>query len=314
MNKVNDSRSTRNQSDTDQDFMVTPSEQFRAGKIQPISHNFHLHPLMQLDRLEQLAGYLMERNQCRFVSPETKLDSSFFHQGEGYDGRTLDEFFERVHEPTSWLALYNVEVHPDYQEFLEEVIASVRPMVEREQGEIFDIGGFVFISAPPSVTPFHIDRENNFFLQVKGQKRITLFDHQDKRIVPAETVERFIVDRSLDNICLRDDFIDRGREFVVSAGDGVYFPSTTPHMTRTTDDWVGTSEGVSISIGVVFYTDNTRRIAQIHQCNTVLRRLGFNPSQPGHNDMVDALKSPLGHYLAAIKSRFRNYDPPPGSY
>jgi hypothetical protein len=278
-----------------------------------LKHNFQDHPLMQLDKLEALAKYLMPRQQCRFVSSDIQLDSEFLHYSEATDGRDLDEFFLHIQEPKSWLALYNVEVHPDYKEFVEEVIDTVRSEVEREQGKILIINGFMFISAPPTVTPFHIDRENNFFLQLQGQKRITVFDYLDRELVSGEAIEDFIVNRSLDNVRLQEQFIDRGCEFNVGPGDGVYFPSTSPHMTRTTEEWVTPGAGISVSIGVVFYTEHTRAQAQIHQCNAVLRRLGISPKPPYTNSVVDGIKRPIGKALAAFKSRFRGYNPPPGA-
>ena len=89
------------------------------------------------------------------------------------------------------------------------MIDTVRPVVEREQGTIFNVNGFIFISAPPSVTPFHIDRENNFFLQVQGQKKITVFDYMDRELVSGRAVEEFIVNRNLDRVRLQELFIDR---------------------------------------------------------------------------------------------------------
>jgi hypothetical protein len=279
-----------------------------------LNHNFQHHPLMQLDKLQALADYLMPRKQCRFVKLGIQLDSDFTHYSEATDGRGLDEFFERIQEPKSWLALYNVEAHPEYQAFVEEVMDLVRPEIEREQGKISIVNGFIFISAPPSVTPFHIDRENNFWLQVQGQKRMTVFDCLDRDLVSGQAVEEFIVNRNLDNVHLQEKFIDRGCEFNVGPGDGVYFPSTSPHMTRTTEEWVTPGAGISVSIGVVFYTEHTRAQAQIHQCNAVLRRLGFSPRPPGTNVMVDGIKQPVGRALAAFKSRYRGYNPPPFAY
>lgn len=295
-------------------FSVTPSDQFDCLSMSPLKHNFDSHPLMQMDRLHQLAEYMMERKQCRFVSPDIQQDSEFFHQSKTFDGRSLAEVFERIEEPKSWIALYNVEVHPEYKAFLDEVMAAVSPLVESQQKKIFNIGGFIFISAPPSVTPFHIDRENNFWLQVRGRKRMTVFGHRDRQIVSDLAVEQFITNRGLDGVCLNDELIGRGREFDVGPGDGVYFPATSPHMTRTTEEWVKPSDGVSVSIGVVFYTDYTRHQAQIYQCNNIMRRFGFNPATPGSGYWSDLIKGQLGHYFAAFKTRFRGYNPPPGSY
>ncbi len=316
MNKNNKPVAPENSAEPGRHFTVEPQvdTRFNAGAISPITHNFHLHPLMQLDKLKQLADFLMERNQCRFVAPDIKQDSAFTHHDKAPDGSSLAEVFERIHEPRSWVALYNVEAKSEYQAFLDEVVDSIRPLIEPTQQGIFNIGGFIFISAPPSVTPFHIDRENNCWLQISGQKRITVFDHTDEHVVPRQSVEEFIVNRNLDNVRLKDAIVDRGQEFNVGPGQGVYFPATTPHMTRTTDEWVQESDGISISIGVVFYTEYTRRQAQIHQCNAVLRRLGLDPSPPGSAPLLDATKCHIGHSLAAMKKRFRGYNPPPGSF
>ena len=141
----------------DRSFHIDPGKSFSSYKISPISHNYDVHPLLEMDRLQQLANYLMEKKQCRFVSPDIQQNSNFFHQDEAVDGRSLDEVFDRIDEPGSWTALYNIEAHPEYKAFLDEVISTVRPIVEREQKNIFNIGGFIFISAPPSVTSFHLE-------------------------------------------------------------------------------------------------------------------------------------------------------------
>ncbi len=297
------------------DLYVKPiAENFDSFRMGALKHNFHEHPLMQLDKLHSLAKYLMPHELCRFVSPDIRQDSEFSHQSETTDGRTLDEVFSRIHEPKSWIALYNVQTNPDYQRFVDEVIDTVRPEVEREQGKVLRVNGFIFISAPPSVTPFHIDRENNFFLQISGRKCITVFDYLDREVVSGQAVEEFIVNRDLDNVRLLDRFVDRGYEFDVGPGDGVYLPSTSPHMTRSSDEWVTPENRVCVSIGVVFYTEHTRATAQVHQTNAVLRRLGIVPRPPGNNVILDGFKRPIGKTMAALKSRFRGYNPPTGAY
>ena len=172
--------------------------------------------------------------------------------------------------------------------------------------------GFIFISAPPSVTPFHIDRENNFWLQLRGRKTINVWDRMDREVVAAADVENFIVSRSLEKVRLKDEFRGRSFEFDTGPGDGVYFPSTTPHMTRTDTRWARPGDGVSISIGINFYTDTTRRHANVHAFNKVLRRLGMTPRSPGTSDWADGLKYPLGRMAVNLKRLLRRYTPPPG--
>jgi hypothetical protein len=83
-------------------------------------------------------------------------------------------------------------------------------------------------------------------------------------------------------------------------------------MTTSNEDWVTPDDGVSISIGIVFYTDFTRNQARVHQTNHAIRKLGITPAEPGNSAMIDLLKQTTGHALTAFKTRFRGYSPPPG--
>ena len=288
--------------------------QFSSSRITRMRHNYHEHPLMQMSSLASLAHRLMPTGQCRFMKPGTTQASDFFHTPETHDGRSLDEVFSRIEEPGAWIALYNVETDPQYKRFLDEVQASVGPYV-KDQPNIFNVGGFIFISAPPSVTPFHIDRENNFWLQVRGRKTMNVWDHTDREVVPAKDIEEFILYGSLERVRLQESFRARSHQIETRPGDCIYFPSTSPHMTSSNTDWVTPGDGVSVSIGTVFYSDVTRRHARVHQVNQVMRRLGFKPRAPGESDALDAFKAPFGHLLGAARYRWRNIKkPPPGCY
>ncbi len=292
---------------------VEDPARFSTHRMQPTRHNFHRHPLLQQPELARLAKELMPTRQCRFIVPGSSQTSKFDHTEASPDGRAIEEVFSRIEETGSWVALYNIESIPRYQALLAEIIDSVRPVVEREQPGIFNVGGFIFISAPPSVTPFHIDRENNFWLQIAGRKVMSVFDANDRELVPGKDVDDFIAHGLLDRVRLPDSMKNRANEFDVGPGDGVYFPSTSPHMTRTTTDWTRPGDGVSVSIGVVFYSETTRRHARVHQFNRWLRRLGVEPAMPGQSAWRDALKAPLGKALTGLRVRLGQYHPPPGA-
>jgi hypothetical protein len=293
-------------------FLEAVGSGFSTHRVSPIRHNFQSHPLMQLPRLAQLARELRKTEQCRFIMPGSKQDTFFDHTAESPDGRGVDEVFRRIEEPGSWIALYNVQTDPAYAGFLREVTDSARDLIDGEQPDMFKICGFIFISAPPSVTPFHIDRENNLWLQIAGRKIMNVWDHTDREVVPGELVDRFIVSGSLADVKLREGFRERSHEFDVAAGDGVYFPSTSPHMTQTTNEWVRSGDGVSISVGVVFYTPYTRRIANVHACNHLLRRFGLKPREPGKNQFIDSIKYRVGRSHLWLRKTFRGYQPTPG--
>lgn len=179
----------------------------------------------QLPELARLARELRLTEQCRFMAPGGTQATPFFHRSRHPEGRDIDEVFRRIEESGSWVALYHVETHPAYKKFLDEVTDCFRPLIEREQSGIFNVGGFIFISAPPSVTPFHIDRENNFWLQIRGRKSLSVWRHSDREAITAADVDRFIVYGSLDNVRLKEGDIGRSCEFDAGPGEGVYFPS-----------------------------------------------------------------------------------------
>lgn len=280
---------------------------FTTSRVQAIRHNFQDHPLFQLPELAKLAKVLYTTKQCRFIMPGARQNTPFEHEAVDPGGRGIDDVFAHIEESGSWVALYNVETHPPYRELLNEIAASVRHLVEPHEPGMFSVGGFIFVSAPPSVTPFHIDRENNFWLQIRGRKTMNVWEPTDTHVVPTIDRETFIVNASLDNVRLKDGFRERSHEFDVGPGDGVYFPSTSPHMTRSGPDWARPGDGVSISIGVVFYTDLTRRMAHLHILNRFLRSFGLVPRAPGERPWVDALKYPVARALVWFKKSFRGY-------
>lgn len=288
---------------------VDPGD-FTLKRFGRFRHNYGGHPLLQLERLAKLAHDLMPYGKCRFIARDTTDSSEFFHTPTPADGRSLEEVFSRIEDPGSWIAMYNVEVMPEYQAFLWEVLASAGELITREEAP-YEVRGFIFISAPPSVTPFHIDRENNFWMNLRGRKTIGVWDREDRSIVSQPDIERFLVYRSLDNVKLTDAVRAKAHEFDCGPGDGVYFPSTTPHLTRSDRSWTRPGDGVSVSMGIDFYTNVTRQASNVHAWNQVLRGFGVSPRYPGMNAWIDRVKYPLGRAAIAAR-RLRGYVPPPG--
>lgn len=299
---------------------------FSTLKIGKLHHNFHEHPLLQLVELERLATELLPLQQCRFAVPGMTYGSDFAHNDQHPEGFGVEEVFSRLEEPGSAIALFNIETIPRYKALLTEILDTMRPIVERDQGKIFMETGFIFISAPPAVTPFHIDRENNFWLQLQGRKTMNVWPNTDRAAVPAAAVEDYIVAHRTRKVRFQEELRGRSHEFNVAAGDGVYFPSTSPHMTQTDRTWVQPGDGVSISFGVNFYTEHTRHTARVHQMNRVLRNgLRLKPASPGRSKAADAAKASFGRVIGVTRQFSKTLlspilrkkaasPPPPGSY
>lgn len=285
---------------------------YHCRKVAPIKHSFSDHPLLQLPRLQQLAESLLEKGQCKFIDSDATQASPFDTMNRNPQGRSIADIFARIEEPGSWISMYNVETDPEYRAFLWEALNTVRPLVDLQDSGMFNVGGFIFVSAPPSVTPFHIDRENNFWLQIRGKKQINVWEPNDRVAVPEAAVENFIAQGDLGDVKFREEI--RSRSFVgnMSAGEGVYMPSTAAHTTLSDTSWVTTDDGYAISIAIVFYTNATRRAANLYALNQFLRRRGLTPTPPGQSRLLDVIKYPFARALVLGRKYLRGYQPRAG--
>lgn len=289
-------------------YRVETEPGFSTRRISRLRHNYDRHPMMRIDRLQALAHRLQPLGKCRFLERPVTGESDFKHVGQDPKGRSLDAAFRDLHLPGGWIALYDIHVIPEYARFVQEVMDSIdlrgysneRPTSAR---------GYLFISSSPSLTPFHFDRDDNFWLQIHGRKTISVWDHRDRVAVPAREVERFIHHGKLNTVHLRPGVRERAIDFDAGPGDGIYMPSTSPHMTQTHAPDAGADDDPSVSLAVVFNSRASKRLANVHAFNTVLRRIGRDPQVEVH-PVLDAIKAPLGRVVIGLKRRFTGYRPP----
>jgi hypothetical protein len=164
---------------------------------------------------------------------------------------------------------------------------------------------FVFISSPGAVTPYHMDPEWNFLLQVRGRKRMTVFPC-DPDVVSEEELERFYRGAHR-NMVFQEDYNKKAMEFDLHPGDGVHVPVTWPH-------WVQVGSEVSVSFSITFQTRELERRGTLYALNHDLRARGRSPSPVGRSPWRDALRYTfyrLKRRLARLFGRASDQPPPP---
>ena len=142
--------------------------------------------------------------------------------------------------------------------------------------------GFIFLSSPGSVTPYHMDPEHNFLLQIRGSKRIHMFDGRDRSMLSEEELEQFYRGGHR-NLTYPTNGNRRGWTFDLSPGFGLHFPVTAPHYVRN-------GEEVSVSFSITFRTPDLKRRRLVHIGNGFLRRRGIRPRPAGMHPRYDFLK------------------------
>jgi hypothetical protein len=158
----------------------------------------------------------------------------------------------------------------------------------------------LFVTSPMRVTSYHIDRECNFLLQVRGEKTLSVFDQNDRIVLPEEELERFW---SVDHNAAvhKPEHQNRAREFAMTPGTAVHIPVNAPH-------WVKNHDNVSISVSVNFQFRD-RMLANVYRANYALRKLGLHPTPPGRSSFRDLMKSCAVEPAVWLKN-VRNGKPP----
>lgn len=178
----------------------------------------------------------------------------------------------------TWMAIKNVEQDPHYRTLLLDCLSGV-PDTGDAGLAAHNQQGFVFVSARHSVTPAHYDSEENFLLQLRGSKEITIGGWPDRDTRRREMESRqFGGDRYLPFLPVEP------QTFRLEPGDGVYVPPNSPHFVE-----VGAEP--SISFSVTFRTDRSDVHDNVVYLNARLRKLGLKPRPPGDGEPLDRAKS-----------------------
>jgi hypothetical protein len=264
-------------------ILVDPAT-FDPWKVQALRHALSDHPLLQLDALVELGKRQEARKLVRTHSDTANAATSFadapnLHPNDKGAATTLAD----IENARAWMSLLNVQADPIYRRFIDEVLDELRPIVDRRDPGMAYRAGWIFVSSPNAVTPFHIDHEHNFIMQIRGTKRLYTWDPFDRSVVSERAQELFHDQHSRAEVLWRDDHRDKARVFELEPGMGGYMPSTTPHM-------VENGPTPSITISFTYYTDSTRRRELLYRGNARLRRLGLEPKPVGHSAVRDGVK------------------------
>lgn len=286
---------------------------FEPRAITPLRHNFDQHPLLRLDALRELAGRLAgSAKNIKLSLPKTWEGTPFHTLSLKQARTTVDKVFDEIELPGSWVAIYYPEDDPIYRDLLHDALGLVAPQVEAIDPGMSEFNMFIFIAAPPSVTPFHIDRENIFNLQIAGRKTWRIWQPDDRIAVPASAAEGYLVRGDPDGLRYDPELDTRALRFEVGPGDGLYFPPACGHTINTTTDWVKPGNGVAIGVAMTYFTKATRRRATAAVGSDFFRRripwIGASD-----NALINRLHYPVGRLLIRSRQVLRSQPPPRGT-
>jgi len=234
-----------------------------------LPHGLGAHPLLELGALAALAEAL----------PPASIEYNFADQPIGIDGKPaptgipIGDTIRNIDSSKSWAALKNIEQHPAYAALLEELLGELRPQIEARTGRMMHTQGFVFVTSPGGVTPYHFDPEHNILLQLRGHKVMTQFPAGDAAFAPDQVHEAYHTGGGRE-LKWREALLAGGREFALAPGEALYVPVMAPHFVRN-------GPAPSISLSITWRSEWSFAEADARAFNGVLRRIGVTPAQTG---------------------------------
>lgn len=233
-----------------------------------LRHSLPEHPLLALDALAGLGEALPERS---VEYNRGDLPIGVVGKPDG-NGLSIGETIRGIANTGSWAVLKNIEQDPAYGELLHALVGELKPEIERRTGRIMKMQGFIFVSSPDAVTPYHFDPEHNILLQLTGSKLMTQFPAGDPKFAPDEVHEAYHTGGARE-LRWRDELAKGGTEWSLEPGDAVYVPVMAPHFVRN-------GPTPSISLSITWRSEWSYAEADARAFNAQLRRLGFNPMPP----------------------------------
>ncbi|HQS71215.1 MAG: transcriptional regulator [Novosphingobium sp. 28-62-57] len=251
-----------------------------------LTHDLGHHPLMQLDALAALAESLpdsaVEYNRAA-------LPLGLNGEKAPANGIGIGETIRNIATTGSWAALKNIEQSPVYNALLMDLLEELRPTIEARTGAMLKPQGFVFVTSPNGVTPYHFDPEHNILLQLMGSKEMTMFPAVDPRFAPDETHESYHTGGPRD-LYWRDDLLPGGKVWPLSPGEALFVPVMSPHFVKN-------GPAPSVSLSITWRSEWSFAEADARAFNSLLRRAGLKPRAPGRWPATNRAKA-LGWRLA----------------
>lgn len=271
---------------------------FDPWKVTPVRHRLDQHPLLQIESLIELGKRLEALGRIRTHSSEAYAGTAFNHAPMLYPNAcAAADTLANIASAKAWMSLLNIQTDDLYRTLVDAVLDELKPAIDRVDPGMLYRAGWIFVTSPNTVTPFHMDKEHNFILQVKGYKRLYVWEPDDTEVLSEAARDLFHTNHSRDLAVWREEARSRAHVFDLAPGMGAYMPSTSPHLVENGD-------GPSITVSFTYYTDATRRKARLHALHQRMRGWGLQPAQVGARPVFDAVADLAFNGASQVKQVF----------
>jgi hypothetical protein len=205
---------------------------------------------------------------------------------------TLIDTLAGIGDNNSLVILKQVAQDPVYGPVLQDFLASVVELSGEQMRQDVMVGETsILISSPNRLTPYHMDDDCNFLMQVVGNKTLFVYDHNDRSLVSHAEREQYHMG-NLNSIVYQESRLGEATAYELHAGYGVHIPVFAPH-------WVRNHNNISVALSVNYQLRPMLAEKRIYRVNSLLRKMGAAPAPPGLSPWRDRLKISAANGLYA---------------
>jgi hypothetical protein len=227
------------------------------------------HPLLSLEALARL-GEGLPAGQVEYNPGNVPI--GIRPEDVPSNGLSIGETIRTIDSNGSWAVLKNIESEGPYRDLLMGLLGELESVVTPRTGAMLTPQGFIFISSPGSITPFHFDPEHNILLQLRGTKVMNVWPAGDERFAHRREHERYHTGGHR-NLPWEETYEGGQQAVPLAPGDAVLMPVMAPH-------YVANGDAPSISLSITWRSEWSYRESEAHAANAALRRMGLDPAMP----------------------------------
>jgi hypothetical protein len=169
-------------------------EKFDPMRVMLVRHSLCEHRLLRMPSLIELGKRLDEIGAVRATNDQASPETDFNRAPESHRAPySVRDSLEDVEHAHAWLALHGIQRDPEYRRLVDDVLDDIQPRVEQKDPGMRHRSGFIFVTSPNAVTPYHLDHGNNFLLQIAGRKTVYIWEPLDRSVVSDAALELFLV-------------------------------------------------------------------------------------------------------------------------
>jgi hypothetical protein len=196
-----------------------------------VRHELANHPLMQLSKLTELA-LRMDRKDVLHRIGHVPVNTDFdrAHLNHALDD-SLENAIAHIGGAGVAITINTPERDPEYRGLIESILEEIRAYSEPIDPGMNWSAAYIFIAAPGSLTPYHMDREMNFLLHVQGRKTVHLWDPKDSDVMTEIEVDRLFGEYVRPPY--KAPLAGKARIFTLEPGTGLHHPFIAPHLVES---------------------------------------------------------------------------------